>query len=260
MDYPAPQARTEVARMSTPARRFWIVTLATVLTMAITASLGRWQLQRADQKLTLQAEMDTRAALPVWTEADLLQAEVPRTAWHRPVRLRGEWVPQASVFLDNRQMDGRPGFFLLTPLRLAGSDRAVLVQRGWTPRDFIDRSRTPDVPTPGGEVTLEGRLAPPPAKLYELGESAPGPIRQNVELAAMASEYRLDLLDGSVLQTSDAGDGLSRQWPRVETGVDKHYGYAFQWFALCVLAAVLYLWFQFISPRRKRKVHGSDAR
>lgn len=260
MDYPAPQARTEAARMSTPARRFWIVTLATVLTMAITASLGRWQLQRADQKLNLQAEMDTRAALPVWTETDLLQAEAPRTGWYRPVRLRGEWVPQASVFLDNRQMDGRPGFFLLTPLRLAGSDRAVLVQRGWTPRDFLDRSRTPDVPTPAGEVTLEGRLAPPPGKLFELGESAHGPIRQNIELAAMASEYRLDLLDGAVLQTSDVGDGLSRQWPRVETGVDKHHGYAFQWFALCSLAAVLYLWFQLIVPRRKRKVHGPDPR
>ncbi|MFT7400949.1 MAG: surfeit locus 1 family protein [Hydrogenophaga sp.] len=245
--------------MSTLVRRFWIVTVATVLTMAATASLGRWQLQRADQKLALQAEMDARAALPVWSETDLLQTPAPRTAWHRPVRLQGEWVPHASVFLDNRQMDGRPGFFLLTPLRLAGSDRSVLVQRGWAPRDFIDRSRTPDVPTPAGEVTLEGRLAPPPAKLYELGESAPGPIRQNIELAAMGSEFKLDLLDASVLQTSDVEDGLLRQWPRVETGVDKHHGYAFQWFALCTLAAVLYLWFQLISPRRKRKVHGPDA-
>ncbi len=246
--------------MSAPTRRFWIVTLATVFTLVVTASLGRWQLQRADQKLSLQAAMDARAALSAWTETDLLQAKDPRAAWYRPVRLRGHWVPQASVFLDNRQMDGRPGFFLVTPLRLADSDRAVLVQRGWTPRDFIDRSRVPAVPTAGGEVVLEGRLAPPPAKLYELGASAPGPIRQNIELASLASEFRLDLLDASVLQTSEAGDGLSRQWPRIETGVDKHHGYAFQWFGLCALAAVLYLWFQLISPRRKRNVHGPDAR
>ena len=246
--------------MSTPQRRFWTVTLATALTMVVTASLGCWQLQRADQKLALQAEMDSRAALPVWKERDLLQAQAPQTAWYRPVQLRGEWVPDASVFLDNRQMDGRPGFFLLTPLRLAGSDRAILVQRGWAPRDFIDRSRTPEVPTPVGQVTVEGRLAPPPAKLYELGTSAPGPIRQNIEPSALAAEFRLELLDASVLQTNYAGDGLSRQWPRVESGIDKHHGYAFQWFALCTLAAVLYLWFQFISPRRKRKVHGSDAR
>ena len=107
-----------------------------------------------------------------------LQADI-----HRPVRLRGQWLPDASVFLDNRQMNGRTGFFLVTPLRLTGSDRAVLVQRGWTPRDFTDRSRVPTVDTPAGEVVIEGRLAPPPAKLYELGEAAPGPIRQNIEVS-----------------------------------------------------------------------------
>jgi len=39
----------------------------------------------------------------------------------------------------------------------------------------------------------------------------------------------------------------------VGTGVDKHYGYAFQWFGLCGLMALLYVWFQivrrFIRPR-----------
>ncbi len=224
------------------------------------ASLGRWQLQRADQKRALQAEMDVRAALPVWSETDLLQTPAPHTAWHRPVRLQGEWVPHASVFLDNRQMDGRPGFFLLTPLRLAGSDRAVLVQRGWAPRDFIDRSRTPDVPTPAGEVTLEGRLAPPPAKLYELGESAPGPIRQNIELAAMGSEFKLDLLDASVLQTNDVGDGLLRQWPRVETGVEKHHGIVFQWVVHSTPDAILCPWVDTTFPRLKRTRHGTTAR
>lgn len=260
MDYPAPQTRIVGSRMSTSVQRFWIVTLAALFTVAATASLGRWQLQRADQKLSLQAEMDTRAALPVWSEGDLLHAEDPRAAWFRPVRLRGHWVAEASVFLDNRQMDGRPGFFLVTPLRLVGSEQAVLVQRGWTPRDFVDRSRVPEVPTSEGEVTLTGYLAPPPAKLYELGASVPGPIRQNIDLASFASEFRLNLVDASVLQTSDVADGLSRRWPRAETGVAKHHGYAFQWFGLSALAAGLYLWFQLISPRRKRKVHGPDAR
>ena len=246
--------------MSTPTRRFWIVTLAAFITVALTAALGRWQLQRADQKIGLQTEMDARAALPAWSERDLLQAADPQAAWFRPVRLRGHWVPEASVFLDNRQMAGRPGFFLVTPLRLAGSERAVLVQRGWAPRDFIERSRVPEVPTPGGEVVLLGYLAPPPAKLYELGPPAPGPIRQNVEPASLAAEFRLPLLQASVLQTSAADDGLLRDWPRVETGVAKHQGYAFQWFGLCALTVVLYLWFQLISPRRKRKVHGPDAR
>ncbi|QHE87670.1 SURF1 family protein [Hydrogenophaga sp. BPS33] len=241
--------------------RFWVVTVATVVTMAATASLGLWQLDRAKQKLALQAQIDERAALPAWSTQQLLAAADPQTGVYRPVRLVGTWMPGHNVFLDNRQMSARVGFFVLTPLRLEGSERVVLVQRGWVPRDFNDRSRVPDVPTSNGRVELEGRLAPPPAKLYQLGDDATGPIRQNVDLAAYAQETGLSLLGVSVLQTGGtAPDGLLREWPRFAVDVSKHHGYAFQWFALCALAGALYLWFQILSPRRKRRLHGTDAR
>ena len=240
--------------------RFWIVTVATVLTMAATASLGLWQLDRAAQKLALQAQINERGGLAAWSTQDLLVAANAMAGVHRPVRLSGTWVPDRTVFLDNRQMNTRVGFFVVTPLRLEGSERVVLVQRGWVPRDFNDRSQVPAVPTPTGQVQLEGRLAPPPGKLYELGEAAPGAIRQNIDLPAFAQETGLPLLGVSVLQTDAAADGLLREWPRVAIDVHKHHGYAFQWFALCALAGLLYLWFQILSPRRKRRTHGTDAR
>ncbi|MGE0096862.1 MAG: SURF1 family protein [Hydrogenophaga sp.] len=240
--------------------RFWIVTAATVLTMAVTALLGLWQLDRAAQKIALQVQIQDRGALSAWSNADLLQAVDAREGLHRPVNLLGTWVPNASVFLDNRQMNARVGFFVVTPLRLEGSERAVLVQRGWVPRDFTDRSRVPTLPTPVGPVRVLGRLAPPPGKLYELGEAGRGPIRQNIDLASWAAETGLPLLDVSVLQSGDASDGLLREWPQASLDVSKHHGYAFQWFALCALAGLLYVWFQILSPRRKRRPHGTDAR
>ena len=240
--------------------RFWIVTAATVLTMAATVSLGLWQLDRAAQKLALQAQISERGALAAWSTQDLVSAADAMTSVHRPVRLSGTWVPDRTVFLDNRQMNTRVGFFVVTPLRLEGSERVVLVQRGWVPRDFNDRSRVPVVPTLTGLVQLEGRLAPPPGKLYELGDAAPGPIRQNIDLPAFAQETGLPLLGVSVLQTDAAADGLLREWPRAAIDVQKHHGYAFQWFSLCALAGLLYLWFQILSPRRKRRTHGTDAR
>lgn len=243
------------------ALRFWTVTIAALATMVVTASLGRWQLDRAAQKLALQAQMDARQALAPWRNGDLLEAGAGiLDGVYRPASLSGTWVPSASVFLDNRQMNGRTGFFLVTPLRLSGSDRVVLVQRGWVPRDFNDRTRVPSIATPPGEVRVEGRLAPPPGKLYELGEAGEGPIRQNIDLAAFARETGLPLLAVSVQQSGDASDGLLREWPRVAVDVSKHHGYAFQWFALCALVGILYVWFQIISPRRKRRAHGSDAR
>ncbi len=240
--------------------RFWIVTVATVLTMAATASLGLWQLDRAAQKLALQSQINDRSGLAAWGNVDLLQAADPRVGVHRPVDLVGEWVPDASVFLDNRQMNARVGFFLVSPLRLEGSDRVVLVQRGWVARDFTDRNRVPAVPAITGPVRVQGRLAPPPGRLYELGEAGSGPIRQNIDLAAFARETGLPLLDVSVQQSGDSSDGLLREWPQVALDVSKHHGYAFQWFALCALAGILYVWFQILSPRRKRRPHGTDAR
>jgi hypothetical protein len=53
-------------------------------------------------------------------------------------------------------------------------------------------------------------------------------------------------------------DGLLRNWPQVASGVHKHHGYAFQWFGLCALIVILYVWFQIISPfRNTRKQSGS---
>ncbi|MCY1535783.1 hypothetical protein D9M68_712030 [compost metagenome] len=103
-------------------------------------------------------------------------------------------------------------------------------------------------------------MAPPPGKLYQLGEAGKGAIRQNVDLGGFAEETGLNLLAVSVQQTGASPEGLLREWPRAALGVDKHHGYAFQWFGLCALAGLLYIWFQFISPRRKRISHGTDAR
>ncbi len=170
---------------------------------------------------------------------------------HRPARVRGVWVPSATVFLDNRPMAGRSGFFVVTPLRLAGSSQHLLVQRGWVPRDFQDRTRVPVIETSAGEVELIGRLAPPPSKLFELGEAGAGAIRQNIDVAAFSRETGLALLDASLLQTGAADDGLQRAWPRLAADVHKHHGYAFQWFGLCALTGFLYVWFQIIAPRRR---------
>jgi surfeit locus 1 family protein len=186
---------------------------------------------------------------------DPRQAEAQH--WRR-IRLHGRWAREATLYLDNRQMHGRPGFFVLTPLLLPDGD-AVLVQRGWIPRDAEQRTRLQAVDTPAGEVALEGRVAPPPSRLYEFSGAASeaGPIRQNVEFAALGREWRLRLRPLSVQQLQPLpqtapGDGLLRDWPLPAVDVAKHHGYAFQWFALSALITGLYVWFQLLRPRRRR--------
>lgn len=232
------------------ARRLFVL-IAALLAAALTARLGVWQLDRAQQKLDLQAAIDAEAARAPLSNAGLTGAA---SLLHRRVVLRGTWVAERTVWLDNRPMDGRAGFYVVTPLRLTGREEAVLVQRGWVPRDPVKRDLLAPVPTPAGEVEVVGRLAASPSRLYELGEGERGPIRQNLESAAFAVESGLALLPLTVVQTAGADDdGLLRHWPAPDLGLHKHYGYAFQWFALCALILALYVWFQHLRPRLRRQ-------
>ena len=268
--------------------RFVLATVATVAGIAVTVSLGNWQLSRAAQKEAIhdviaqrRAEplLDGRslAALPPLQEvatagtatdstpasaptADTAGAAAREALVYRRIALRGTWLPQHTVYLDNRQMDGRPGFFVVTPLQI-DAGVAVLVQRGWAPRNFQDRTQLPPVETPAGPVEIEGRIAEAPSKLFSLsgGNSGQGSsrIRQNLDLADYRDETGLPIVSLSVLQTGEPGEGLQRRWPEIASGVEKHYGYAFQWFGLAALIAILYVWYQlvrrFVAPRRRTR-------
>ena len=226
----------------------WAVALAA---MALTASLGLWQLSRAAEKEALQAAVAERQRLPALDGASLAQAlsdDQARELLHRAITLRGQWLADRTVFLDNRPMARQTGFYVLTPLRLTGSDRVVLVQRGWAPRHQVDRSLLPPVQTPTGAVQVSGRIAAHPPRVYQLGQEQGGAIRQNLDLDAWRAETGLPLAPVLVVQTGAASDGLQRDWPEAASGVEKHYGYAFQWFGLCTLIGLLLLWFQVVRP------------
>ena len=234
--------------------KFWLITITSLFAVLVTLSLGRWQLSRAAQKEALQAAIDSKGKQPRLDNRSLAALPDVATALHRAVNLRGTWAADRTVFLDNRQMNAKPGLYVVTPLLLEGSARAVLVQRGWVARNFVDRASVPPIAAPAGVVEIEGRIAPTPSKLYELGAPERGLIRQNLDLAQFRAESGLALLNVAVQQTGAATEGLLREWPVASAGSAKNYGYAFQWFGLSALIAILYVWFQigkrFISPRR----------
>jgi surfeit locus 1 family protein len=239
----------------------WIL-VAAVLAAAGTARLGVWQLDRAQQKLALQAQITTQTQQPPLSPQAL--ARDPAQAEQqllRRITLQGQWIDAATVFLDNRTMEGRTGFFVLTPLQLP-SGEAVLVQRGWAPRDLRDRTLLPALAAQPGRVQAQGRLAAWPSKLYALGEAGTGTLRQNLDREAYAREFKLQLLPltlqlleapQSATTPAPLDDGLLRHWWIPAADVQKHYGYAAQWFALSALIAGLYVWFQLLRPRLQRR-------
>src|SRR6476469_5265846 len=151
------EARPEGASSRRLRARDVVMLLATLAGVALAARLGAWQLDRADQKIALQASLEARSREPVLDGQSLARSPLAAEAQHhRRVSLRGRWLAERTVFLDNRQMDGKVGFFVVTPLALAPGSAVVLVQRGWAPRDFVARESLPRIATPEGVVVIDG--------------------------------------------------------------------------------------------------------
>ena len=183
--------------------------------------------------------------------------------WQRRIALTGEWDAAHTVFLMNRTMDERSGFYVMTPLRLPGGG-AVVVQRGWVPRDDADPMKVPAVPAPAGPVKVFGHVAPWPSHWIDIGHGAGGPVRQNLELAPFAAESGQALRPVTVVEhasADNAADGMRRDWPSGNGGVSvtTNYGYAVQWFAMSIAFLGLYVWLQFIRPRRQALAPDSES-
>lgn len=237
-------------------RAFAWVTLAMLVGVAVTVRLGFWQLSRADQKQAQHDVIVAQQSAPVLSTEALLAEPALFNQLHRRVQLQGRWLSEHTVYLDNRPMQGRAGFWVVTPLAL-NDHTTVLVQRGWIPRNSQDRLHLAPIETPTGVVQLQGRLAPAPSSVLTLGsaeadasaDSRTSNIRQNLNLDQMAAQLGVHF-SATVLQTDPASDGLLRQWPEIASGIEKNLAYAFQWFALAAVQLMLYLWFQFITPYR----------
>src|SRR5262245_22424366 len=107
------------------------MTILVFVGVVVLCRLGIWQLDRLAQRRALNARIDSRMAAPAMP---LTGAPVdPDALDYRRVELRGVYDPSQEIMLRNRSLDGVPGGHLITPLRLNGSDKAVLVDRGWVP-------------------------------------------------------------------------------------------------------------------------------
>ena len=238
----------------------WIPFIAMLLLVALGISLAQWQQRRGDEKLARAARLEAGnlAAPLALTAAPLLPADAQAIEYRR-VSVTGHFLPAWTVYLDNRPYQGQAGFHVLTPFRIDGSPMHVLVAQGWLPRNNAERTRIPDYATPAGTVTITGIARLNAGHVMELGTApalAPHAIVQNADIVQLATASGLALQPLLIEQTVDpaaapaSGQLPVRDWPAPDLGADKHRGYAFQWYALALMA---FLFFVFTGFRRANK-------
>ncbi len=220
-----------------------VVTAATLVFVALTLSLSRWQFERAAHKRALEARYEESAGL---APAELASVDFSAGAEglrYLRVRARGRFDPPGAHFLvDNRVLRGVPGYWVVSPFRLEGAGApAVLVARGWLPAGG-DRSRLPAVPPPApGVAGITGRLVPDSSDAIELSDrTVAGPVWQNVKVAEMSDALGFGLLPMVLVLDSPAG-GLEPIGGRPDFKAANSVVYAWQWLSFALLAAGLYV-------------------
>jgi surfeit locus 1 family protein len=213
-------------------------------------ALGFWQLQRADEKRAIMALRERNGS-----EAPVLltgKAEAADTDRFRPVQAAGEYDVEHQFLLDNQIFNQQAGYWVMTPLRLANSRGAVLVNRGWIPVGS-DRSMLPSLGISSPHVRITGLIDRFPGVGFKLkGAEIPGPgwpsVVQVLGAGQLTARLGYPLLPYQVLLAPDQPDGYARSWRPPDLNPGKNLGYAFQWFSFAVVLASLYIWYG-IKPR-----------
>jgi surfeit locus 1 family protein len=221
-------------------------TLVAVLLVPLFISFGQWQWNKASVKEDLQTLLDARSAEPaVALSATPADGQSLR---FRQVRARGSYEPQYQILIDNRIHREQAGYHVLTPFRIEGSEMRVLVNRGWVPA-LADHSRWPQVATPTGVLEVSGMAIVPGTRYLTLGAETPGggssgwqAVWQNLDLTRYARTVPFPLQPVVIQLSPDSpAGGFAREWVRPDERIERHVGYALQWWGFAAAAVIIWL-------------------
>ncbi|PKM29936.1 MAG: cytochrome oxidase biogenesis protein Surf1,facilitates heme A insertion [Gammaproteobacteria bacterium HGW-Gammaproteobacteria-11] len=220
-----------------PGWPLWLFLLAFI---PLLISLGFWQLDRAEEKRQMQAQMDQNRGNLSLPLSDLLKDSDP--AW-RPVYLQGEFDQQAIWLLDNRTRNGRAGVEVLQAFNDVSGQR-VLVNRGWLP--WPDRQQLPALPPAAGTLALDAELLPEAGEAFTLGDDSPDDgwprLISHIDMQQLELDSGQALLPWIARLRIGSPAALTLDWPPLPMTSSKHTGYAVQWFALATALLALFIW------------------
>jgi len=220
-----------------------IPTVVTLLLLTLLYSLGQWQLSRAEAKLILKQNIQSRSELKA-SELDLLP-EPDDEKQFMPVLVKGHFVAGKSFLLDNKVMGQLAGYHVISVFESENGNN-LLVNRGWITRTKY-RKDLPVFVTPDGVVTLSGFVRTPYEKVFMLEDQQYDlqqwpVIIQSINIKELEKVLNTRLKPFVMMLDQDSVAGFNRNWPAYKLDSDKHIGYAVQWFGLfCALLGIFFI-------------------
>jgi len=218
-----------------------LLTFVTVLLVALMISLGFWQLDRAEQKNTLNRDFALR---PLKKPLTLNEIHPGQDVRYYPIKLSGYYDNAHSILLDNKIYNQQVGYQVLTPFKSINSQTQVLVNRGWVSMG-TSRRELPQIPPIAGKQTITGILyesTKKPFLLQQDTQQSHWPLLiQAIQIDQLAEQLNTKLYPFIVLLSPNANGGFVRDWQPATIKPAKHLGYAVQWFALAATLVIIYL-------------------
>lgn len=229
----------------------WLLKHASALVVLILlVNLGLWQLRRLEERRSLNENITAamnQPALPLTGEP-----VDPAELHFRHVEVTGVFDNAAAIAIRNQLLGDQPGLHLVTPLRINGSEMAVLVDRGWIPRGASD-------PEPAslaaydfsGEVTIEGIAYQTQTRPSSLSPLDP-PLKEGqtrlvawfrVDIDRIQEQVPYPLLPIFIRQIPPPNlpaDALPQPDSGIRLDEGPHLGYAIQWFSFAAILIVTY--------------------
>lgn len=213
----------------------WLPFAIGALFVLLFSALGGWQVSRGLEKRADQAAFGAETGFAAWQDGMEIRP-------YQRLKATGRYDGDRQFLLENITRNGRPGYYLLTPLVALDDEPLLLVNRGW-----LADPGTADLSVPDARITVHGRAGRLPKAAVRMGDAVAAssswprravfPTTEDVE-AALGQ----DVQDFVLLMDPEESGGFVREWSPAGFGPGKHFGYALQWFAMATVLSGLLIW------------------
>jgi len=213
--------------------------------MVLLVSLGFWQLNRSEQKAVFIKQQQLSANKTTLKLTATIDFNKDR---YRKAEITGHYLPTKQYLIDNQIVNGRAGYFVLTPFKITATDHTVLINRGWLVLNK-DRRVLPEISIDSSERTITGRINNFPVVGIRLaGAEIPTKgwpsVVQVVEINRLSEKIGFPLLPYQIELNKEMSDGYIREWKKKsQMPPEKHIAYAVQWFGLALTLTLLFFGF-----------------
>lgn len=227
----------------------WLSILITLICIPLFIKLGLWQYHKAMIKQHIEDQYQASLVKAAVSLADYLEA--PEQLEFQKVKVSGHYETQYQILIDNQVENNQSGFHVITPFKIANSNRYVLVNRGWL-AGMQDHQAVPAFDTPSNAMQIEGMLWIPASKIFTLEAKAPlqstthtwNSVWQHLDMKKYQQTAPIKVLSVIIkLDAAQPSGGFLRKWQLPTSRIMTNIGYAYQWFgfALATLAIYLYM-------------------